>query len=114
MHIFYSIELEKLYKPMIWLDIKKQNKLLYCQNDVVMSFAESVNQGESLFNWLNWLTEPSAVCWSVIMGDLSPGPQEVYWTRPEASWMGPASCPVQGMSCSLWIIINSTTILTQF
>ena len=36
-----------------------------------MSFVERVNQGESLANWLNWLTEPPAVSWSVIMGDLS-------------------------------------------
>ena len=36
-----------------------------------MSFVERVNQGESLASWLNWLTEPPAVCWSVIMGDLS-------------------------------------------
>ena len=36
-----------------------------------MSFVEMVNQGESLASWLNWLTEPPAVCWSVIMGDLS-------------------------------------------
>ena len=39
---------------------------------------ERVNQGESLVSWLNWLTEPPAVCWSVIMGDLSPGPKGVY------------------------------------
>ena len=36
-----------------------------------MSFVERVNQGESLASWLNWLTEPPAVRWSVIMGDLS-------------------------------------------
>ena len=36
-----------------------------------MYFMERVNQGESLASWLNWLTEPSAVCWSVIMEDLS-------------------------------------------
>ena len=30
-----------------------------------MSFVERVNQGGSLVNWLNWLTEPPAVCWSV-------------------------------------------------
>ena len=36
-----------------------------------MSFVERVNQGESLASWLNWLTEPPAVCWSVIVGDLS-------------------------------------------
>ena len=53
---------------MIWLD-KKQNIFLQCQNDVVMSFVERVNQGESLASWLNWLTEPPAVSWSVIMGD---------------------------------------------
>ena len=50
-----------------------------------MSFMERVNQGESLVSWLNWLTEPPAVCWSVIMGDLSPGPKGVFWTRPEAT-----------------------------
>ena len=36
-----------------------------------MSFVERVNQGESLASWFKWLTEPPAVCWSVIMGDLS-------------------------------------------
>ena len=46
-----------------------------------MSFLETVNQGEGL---INWLTEPPAVCWSVIMGDFSPGPNGVYCTRPKA------------------------------
>ena len=35
-----------------------------------MSFVERVNQGESLASWLNLLTEPPAVCWSVIIGDI--------------------------------------------
>ena len=83
MHRFYFIGLEKWYKPMIWLD-KNQNHLLLCQNDVVMSFVERVNQGEkSLASWLNWLTEPPAVCWSGIMGDLSASWKGVYWTLPE-------------------------------
>ena len=29
-----------------------------------MSLVERVNQDESLRNWINWLTEPPAVCWS--------------------------------------------------
>ena len=37
-----------------------------------MSFVERVNQGESLASGLNWLTEPPAVCWSVIMGAYKP------------------------------------------
>ena len=49
-----------------------------------MSFVERVNQGESLASWLYWLSEPPAVCWSVIMGDLSPSHKGVYWTHPEA------------------------------
>ena len=61
-----------------------------------MSFVERVNQGESLVNWLN---EPPAVCWSVIMGYLSPGPKGVYCTRPKASKMGPPSCVVKGLGC---------------
>ena len=60
-------------------------------------FCGKVNQGESLVSWLNWLTEPPAVCWSVIMGDLSPSCKGVYWSRPEAFRTGPPSCPVQGM-----------------
>ena len=62
-----------------------------------MSFVERVNQGESLASWLNWLTEPPAVCWSVIMGDLSAsckgdtGPfQKAFRTRP-------GSCAVHSM-----------------
>ena len=97
MHRFYSIGLEKWYKAMIWLD-KQPNHLLLCQNYVVMSFAERVNQGESLVNWLDLLTEPPAVCWSVIMGDLSPGPKGVYCTHPKAFRIGPPSCPVQCIS----------------
>ena len=71
---------------------------MWYQNDVVISFVERVNQGESLVNWLNWLTEHPAVCWSVIMGDLSPSSKGVYWTHPEAFRTGPPSCPVQGMA----------------
>ena len=96
MHIFYFIGLEKWYKPMIWLD-KKQNHLLYGQNDVVMYFVERVNQGESLASWLDWLTEPPAVCWSVIMGDLSASWKGVYWTLPKAFRTGLPSCAVHSM-----------------
>ena len=69
-----------------------------------MSFVQRVNQGESLVNWLNWRTEPFAVCWSVIMGDLSPSPKGDFWTRPEDFRTGPPSCPVQGMSALTEII----------
>ena len=62
-----------------------------------MSFVEKVNHGESLISWLNWLTESPAVCWSVIMGDLSPGLKGVYCIHPKAFRTGPPSCPVQGM-----------------
>ena len=55
---------------------------------------ERVNQDESL---VNWLTEPPAVCRSVIIGDLSPSCEGVYWTRPEAFRTAPLSCPVQDM-----------------
>ena len=64
----------------------------------MMSFVERVNQGESLASWLNWLTEPPAVCWSVIMGDLSW--KGVYWTLPKAFRTGPPICAVHGMR--LW------------
>ena len=109
MRKLYPIGLEKWYKSMIWLN-KNQNHLLWCQNDVVISFLERVNQGESL---VNWLTEPPAVCWSLIMGDLSPSCKGVYWTRPEVFKTGPPSCPVQGMwwrhqvidSIWLWIFL---------
>ena len=97
MHRFYSIGLKKWCKPTIWLD-KNQNPLVYCQNDAIMSFVEWVNQGESLVSWVNWLTEPPAVCWSVIMGDLSPGPKGVYCTRQETFKTGPPSCAVQSMT----------------
>ena len=62
-----------------------------------MSFVERVNQGESLVSWLNWLTEPPAVYWSLIMGDLLPGPKGVYCTHTKAYRTGPPSCPVQGI-----------------
>ena len=62
-----------------------------------MSFVERVNQTESLANWLNWLTEPPAVCWSVIMGDLSASWKGVYWTLPKAFRTGPPSCAVHNM-----------------
>ena len=45
-----------------------------------MSIVERVNQGESLVNWVNWLTDSPAVCWSVIMGDLSPSPKGDFLT----------------------------------
>ena len=96
MHRFYSIGLEKWFKAMIWSD-KKQNNLLLCQNDVVMSFVEKVNQGESLASWLNWLTEPPAVCWSLIIIDLSAKWKGVFWTLPKAFWTGPPSCAVHSM-----------------
>ena len=63
-----------------------------------MYFVERVYRGESLFNWLIWLTHPPAVCWSVIMGDTSPGQKGVFWTHPEAFRTGPPRCPVQGMA----------------
>ena len=62
-----------------------------------MSFVERVNQGESLASWVNWLTVPPAVCWSVIMGDLSATWKGVYWTLPKAFRMGPQSCAVHSM-----------------
>ena len=62
-----------------------------------MSFVERVNQGESLASWFNWLTEPPAVCWSVIMGDLSANWKGVFWTLPKAFRTGPPSCAVYSM-----------------
>ena len=38
------------------------------------------------------------VCWSVIMGDLSPSHKGVYWTRPEAFRTGPPSCTVHSLN----------------
>ena len=96
MHRFYSVGLEKWYKPMIWLD-NNQNYLLLCQNDVIISLVERVNQGESLASWLNWLTEPPAVCWSVIMGDLSASWKGIYWTLRKAFRTGLPSCAVYSM-----------------
>ena len=66
-----------------------------------MYFVERVNQGESLVNGLNWLTELPAVCWSVIMGELSPGLKGAYCTRPKAFKTGPPSCAVQSMISQL-------------
>ena len=99
MHRFYSIGSVKLYKSMIWLN-KNQNNLLKWHNDVVMYFVGRVNQGESLVNWLNWLTEPPALCWSLIMRDLSHGSKDVYCTRPKAFRTGRQSCSMQDMSLS--------------
>ena len=62
-----------------------------------MSFVERVNQGESLASWLNWLTDPPAVCWSVIMGDLSASCKGEKWTLPKAFRTGPGSCAVHSM-----------------
>ena len=62
-----------------------------------MTFVERVNQGESLASWLDWLTEPPAVCWSVMMGDLSASWKGVSWTLPEAFRTGPPSCAVHSM-----------------
>ena len=62
-----------------------------------MSFVERVNQGESLASWLNWLTEPPAVSWSVIMGDLSAIWKGEIWTHPNAFRTGPGSCAVHSM-----------------
>ena len=59
-----------------------------------MSFVERVNQGESL---ASWLTEPPAVSWSVIMGDLSAIWKGEIWTHPNAFRMGPGSCAVHSM-----------------
>ena len=72
-----------------------------------MSFVERVNQGKSLVSWLNWLTEPPAVCWSVIMGDFSPSPKGVYWTLPETFRMGPSSCALHSMNVTRF---NSTQL----
>ena len=63
-----------------------------------MSFVERVNQGESMASSLNWLTEPPAVCWFVIMGDLLASWKEVYWTLPKAFRTGPQSCAVHSMN----------------
>ena len=62
-----------------------------------MSFVERVNQGESLASWLNWLTVPPAVCWSVIMGDLSASCKGENWALPKAFRTGPGSCAVHNM-----------------
>ena len=62
-----------------------------------MSFVERVNQGESLASWLNWLTEPPAVSWSVIMGYLSAIWKGEIWTHPNAFRTGPGSCAVHNM-----------------
>ena len=62
-------EVQACLVTLIWLD-KNQNHLLQSRNDVLMSLVERVHQGENLVHWLNWLTEPPAVCQSVIMGDL--------------------------------------------
>ena len=59
-----------------------------------MFSVERVNQGGSLVSCLNRLTEPPAVCWSVIMGDLSPSWKGIYWTLPEAFRTGPPNCAV--------------------
>ena len=63
-----------------------------------MSFVERVNQGESLVSWLNCFYELPAVCWSLIMGDLSPSRKGVNWTLPEAFRTGPPSCAVHSMT----------------
>ena len=59
-----------------------------------------VNQGESMVNWLNWLTVPllCAGLWS--WGTYHLAQKGVYWTCPEAFRMGPPRCPVQGMHTS--------------
>ena len=62
-----------------------------------MSFVERVNQGESLVSGLNWLTEPPAVSWSVIMGHLSAIWEGEIWTHPNAFRTGPGSCAVHSM-----------------
>ena len=63
-----------------------------------MSFVERVNQGESLASWLNWLTEPPAVSWSVIMGHLSAIWEGGIWTHPNAFRTGQRSCAVHSMA----------------
>ena len=100
MHKFYSIGLGKWNTPMIWLN-ETQNHLLQCQNDLVMYFVEKVYWGEALVNWLHWLSEPPAVCWSVVMGDLSHGSKGVYCTRPEAFKTEQPNCAEQGMSTAI-------------
>ena len=62
-----------------------------------MSFVERVNQGESLASWPNWLTDHAAVCWSVIMGDLSANWKGVFWTLPKAFRTGSPDCAVHSM-----------------
>ena len=69
-----------------------------------MSFVERVNQGDSWVSWLNWLTEPPAVCWSVILGHLSPSRKRVFWTLLEAFRTGPPSCAVHGMVSSKFLL----------
>ena len=76
-----------------------------------MSFVERVNQGESLASWLNWLTEPPAVCWSVIMGDLSASCKGENWTLPKAFITGPGSCAVHIMLIFLEILRQYTTCM---
>ena len=75
-----------------------------------MYFVERFNQGESKVYWLKWLTEPPAVCQSVIMGDLSPGRKGVCSTCPEAFRTEPLSCPVQGISTNLAQTDSNTNI----
>ena len=80
-----------------------------------MSFVERVNQGESLASWLNWLTEPPAVSWSVIMGDLSAIWKGEIWTHPNAFRTGPGSCAVHSMCykyeySSKWYMRNNIWI----
>ena len=80
------------------------------------------NRGETAIakcgNWLNWLTELPAVCWSVIMGHLSPSPKGDFSTHPEAFRTGPPSCPVQGMLVLVqifaWCLMASSQYLIQF
>ena len=93
---------------MSWLD-ENQNHLLLCQNDVVLSFVERVNQGKGLVNWLKWLTEPPIVCWSVIMGDLSPGPKGIYCTRPEVFRRDHQAGLCK--ACKYWIGANNRTVV---
>ena len=84
-----------------------------------MSFVERVNQGESLASLINWLTEPHAVSWSVIMGDLSAIWKGEIWTHPNAFRTGPGSCAVHSMPFfsvvqSLIIFLQSTAIIQMY
>ena len=89
MHRLFSIGWEKWYKPMIWL------KTFIA----MLEWCVKCLMWKGLINVKAWSVGcwAPAVCRSVIIGPLTPGPKGVYWTHPEAFGMGPPSSPVQGM-----------------